>query len=263
MEKQLKFEGSIFINKNGEGFLGEGRYQLLKLIDQYESISKAARIMNMSYKTAWDHIQDINNLAKEPVVITQAGGKHGGYTILTKYGKELLTYLDQIQEKYRKFLELLEEGELEYLSFVKRLDVKLSARNQIFGNIKSINNKGVISEVFIHTRSNNIIKSIITTKAVEALNLTLDKEVIAIIKSTNVILGVEETKAFEHENIFKGVVRQIIDSSEKHSMVKVDIGDELIIESVVDKETLKDFDVKQNQEIFIVIKASDVMIYAI
>ena len=33
----MEIKGDIFINKDGEGFFGEGRYKLLKLIDKYGS----------------------------------------------------------------------------------------------------------------------------------------------------------------------------------------------------------------------------------
>ncbi|MGC8588468.1 MAG: TOBE domain-containing protein [Hydrogenobaculum sp.] len=261
----IEIKGDIFINKDGEGFFGEGRYKLLKLIDKYGSISKAAKEMKMSYKAAWDHIQSINNLAEEPVVYTRTGGKDGGQTVLTPYGKRLLKHYEHIQEEYQKFLELLKEEELESLYFIKRLDMKLSARNQLLGKVSSVERGQAVSEVVISIRNGATVKSVITTEAVDALDLKPGKDVVAIIKSSDVMLGVgEEVEKLplSVRNILKGTVKQVVES-DVNSMVKVDIGAELTISSVITTESLKELGIKEGSSVYVIIKASNVMIYVI
>ncbi len=262
----IELKGDIFINKDGEGFFGQGRYRLLKLIDKHGSLSKAAKEMNMSYKTAWDHIQAINNLAQQPIVHTKTGGKDGGYTYLTEYGRKLIEHYEHIQREYQKFLELLEEEELESLYVIRRLDMKLSARNQLLGSVKSIQKGQAVSEVVVSLRNGNTIKSVITTEAVDSLNLTPGKDVVAIIKSSDVILGVGEEVENLHplsvRNILKGKVKQVIESN-VNSLVKIDIGAELTISSVITTESLEELDIKEGSNIYVFIKASNVMLYAI
>ncbi|MGC8649614.1 MAG: TOBE domain-containing protein [Hydrogenobaculum sp.] len=261
----IEIKGDIFINKDGEGFFGEGRYKLLKLIDKYGSISKAAKEMKMSYKAAWDHIQSINNLAEEPVVYTRTGGKDGGQTVLTPYGKRLLKHYEHIQEEYQKFLELLKEEELESLYFIKRLDMKLSARNQLLGKVSSVERGQTVSEVVISIRNGATVKSVITTEAVDSLDLKPGKDVVAIIKSSDVMLGVgEEVEKLplSVRNILKGTVKQVVES-DVNSMVKVDIGAELTISSVITTESLKELGIKEGSSVYVIIKASNVMIYVI
>ncbi|MGC9144386.1 TOBE domain-containing protein [Hydrogenobaculum sp.] len=261
----IEIKGDIFINKDGEGFFGEGRYKLLKLIDKYGSISKAAKEMKMSYKAAWDHIQSINNLAEEPVVYTRTGGKDGGQTVLTPYGKRLLKHYEHIQEEYQKFLELLKEEELESLYFIKRLDMKLSARNQLLGKVSSVERGQAVSEVVISIRNGATVKSVITTEAVDSLDLKPGKDVVAIIKSSDVMLGVgEEVEKLplSVRNILKGTVKQVVES-DVNSMVKVDIGAELTISSVITTESLKELGIKEGSSVYVIIKASNVMIYVI
>lgn len=49
---------------NGVGpLLGETRVRLLEAIDQYGSIAQAAKRVPLSYKSAWDAVDDMNNLA--------------------------------------------------------------------------------------------------------------------------------------------------------------------------------------------------------
>ena len=69
--------------------------------------------------------------------------------------------------------------------------VKLSARNLLKGKIKSIKQGAVNSEVVIQVAGGFEIVSIITKTSAENLGLKEGKEVYAIIKATNVILGVD------------------------------------------------------------------------
>ena len=49
-------------------FLGDKRIRLLEAIDQQGSISQAAKAVPMSYKAAWDAVDDMNNVAPQPLV---------------------------------------------------------------------------------------------------------------------------------------------------------------------------------------------------
>jgi molybdate transport system regulatory protein len=100
---------NFWIEKDNKSFLGKGRIQLLKLIDKYGSISKAAKEMNMSYKAAWDAVDIMNSLSKEPIVKKQSGGRGGGGTYLTKYGRELIKSFDKLENEIEEFKFYLNE----------------------------------------------------------------------------------------------------------------------------------------------------------
>lgn len=59
-------------------FLGDTRIRLLEAIAIYGSISQAAKKVPLSYKAAWDAIDNMNNLAEQPLVLRSAGGRQGG-----------------------------------------------------------------------------------------------------------------------------------------------------------------------------------------
>ena len=61
----MEIKGNFWIEKDNKSFLGKGRIELLKNIQRYGSISKAAKEMKMSYKAAWDAVDIINNYLKE------------------------------------------------------------------------------------------------------------------------------------------------------------------------------------------------------
>jgi len=104
----MNVKGNFWIEKEGKSFLGRGRIELLKKIDKYGSISKAAKEMKMSYKAAWDAIDIMNKLSPNSVVEKNSGGKGGGGTVLTEYGKHLIKTYEKAQEQFEKALRELE-----------------------------------------------------------------------------------------------------------------------------------------------------------
>ena len=69
--------------------------------------------------------------------------------------------------------------------------MKLSARNQLKGKITEIQEGVVNAIVKINVGNGNILTADITMQSVKELNLTVGKEVIAVIKATNVMVGIE------------------------------------------------------------------------
>ena len=49
-------------------FLGDTRIRLLEAIDRLGSLSQAAKSLPLSYRAAWDALDDMNNLAESPLV---------------------------------------------------------------------------------------------------------------------------------------------------------------------------------------------------
>lgn len=77
---------SLRINLDPEGRIGPGKIELLEQVATFGSISAAARAMQMSYKHAWDLIDEMNQLFGKPLVAAQTGGKQGGGASLTQLG---------------------------------------------------------------------------------------------------------------------------------------------------------------------------------
>jgi molybdopterin-binding protein len=69
--------------------------------------------------------------------------------------------------------------------------MKLSARNVLKGKVKSLQHGAVNSEVIVQLPGGMEIVSIITKTAAQTLGLKEGKEVYAIVKATNVILGID------------------------------------------------------------------------
>ena len=67
--------------------------------------------------------------------------------------------------------------------------MKISARNVFKGKVKQLVHGAVNSEVVIQLPSGVEIVSIITKSSAEALRLAIGKEVYAVIKASNVMIG--------------------------------------------------------------------------
>jgi molybdate transport system regulatory protein len=88
---------SLRIDLDAEGRIGPGKIQLLEKIQEFGSISAAGRAMDMSYKRAWDLVDEINRICRQPVVERQTGGKNGGGAALTPFGVSLVTRYRKIE----------------------------------------------------------------------------------------------------------------------------------------------------------------------
>lgn len=70
--------------------------------------------------------------------------------------------------------------------------MKLSARNVLTGTVKEIKKGAVAAQVVIDIGGGNTVTSTITVDSVQELGLETGKQVKAIIKSSEVILGIED-----------------------------------------------------------------------
>ncbi len=88
---------SLRINLDPDGRIGPGKIALLEAIREAGSISAGARMMDMSYKRAWDLVEEMNSLFGKPVVAAKTGGRKGGGAALTAFGDAVVTRFRAIE----------------------------------------------------------------------------------------------------------------------------------------------------------------------
>ncbi len=71
--------------------VGPGKIALLEQIAALGSISAGGRAMDMSYRRAWELIDELNGIFGKPVVESRSGGKRGGGATLTPFGVSLIS----------------------------------------------------------------------------------------------------------------------------------------------------------------------------
>ncbi len=89
---------SIRIDLVGGTRIGPGKVALLEEIGRSGSISAAGRVMKMSYRRAWELVEDLNRNLGAPVVETAAGGAGGGGARLTPAGTMLVQQYRAMEE---------------------------------------------------------------------------------------------------------------------------------------------------------------------
>ena len=70
--------------------------------------------------------------------------------------------------------------------------MKISARNQLAGTVKSVTEGAVMSEVVVALDGGQEVVAAITAESARSLGLAKGSKVVAIIKSTEVIVAVED-----------------------------------------------------------------------
>lgn len=190
--KATAVEGRLWLSRSRQGFLGQGRLELLRNVGELGSISRAARAMGMSYKAAWDAVDAMNNLSAQPLVERVRGGKRGGATRLTETARELLGVFAAMQHEHERFLAGLNarlRDFARYHTFSRRLAMKTSARNQYWGVVEQVTPGAVSCEVALRLSDADRLVATVTRESAELLGLAPGAEVCALIKASAVILA--------------------------------------------------------------------------
>lgn len=82
---------SIRIDFGPELRVGPGKIALLEQIAALGSISAGGRALDMSYRRAWELIEELNITFGKPVVESRSGGRKGGGATLTPLGLALIS----------------------------------------------------------------------------------------------------------------------------------------------------------------------------
>ena len=88
--QEKSYRLSIRIDLATGGRIGPGKVALLEAIERAGSISGAGRALKMSYRRAWQLVEDLNRTVGDHVVETSAGGSGGGGAKLTESGHTLI-----------------------------------------------------------------------------------------------------------------------------------------------------------------------------
>lgn len=191
-----RLRGKLEVDSEVGPFLGDTRIRLLEAIDQHGSISQAAKAVPLSYKAAWDAIDAMNNLADQPLVLRSTGGKNGGGTQLTEYGRKVVALYRALEAEYQAALDRLTEsmndGQAsdfkQFRQLLKRMSMKTSARNVFAGHVVGLREGHVDFEVRLKLDDENEIVAVITGESAESLGLTIGMEISALVKSSSVLL---------------------------------------------------------------------------
>jgi molybdate transport system regulatory protein len=90
LNKQWGVRAKIWLELEGQPFMGEGRMAMLQAIDRHGSIINASRETGISYRRMRGAIRDMEKAIGSPLVLAYRGGEDGGGAVLTDAARSLM-----------------------------------------------------------------------------------------------------------------------------------------------------------------------------
>jgi len=235
------------------------RLALLRLINASGSISSAARAMGVSFRAAWEAVEEVNNLSAAPLLARKVGGEKGGGTVLTGHGHEVMKHLETFEAAFQSFLESLGGNagkELGfYLSIVK---LKTSARNQFGGRVTGLTKGAVNSEVVLDIGGDQLTV-IITNKSVDNLEIKVGSEAVAMIKASNVIVALGQDFKTSARNQLTGVISHC-ELGAVNGEVIIELPGGKSVVAIITNESIKNLGLKPGDQATALVKASHIIL---
>lgn len=198
----MEAELSLHIRLHQKLFADPRRIELLKRIQQTGSISQGAKLAGISYKSAWDAINEMNQMADETLVERATGGKGGGGATLTRYGERLIQLFQLMEQIQQKAFDALQQDTLpldSLLAAIARFSLQTSARNQLFGTVISNDARQVVQHLIIQLADGVTQLSVaLTQRSADRLQLTTGKEVLVLIKAPWIRVSRDTTEQDNH-----------------------------------------------------------------
>ncbi|AYC31260.1 LysR family transcriptional regulator [Pseudomonas cavernae] len=212
------------------------RMALLEQIAVQGSITRAAKAAGLSYKAAWDAIDELNNLAEKPLVERTVGGRGGGGARLSHEGERLLALYKRLEALQALVLQAAEDDA--DLQLLGRVMLKTSARNQLGGRVCAIHAQGRNDLIEIELPGGARIEAQITHDSTEKLELLPGSTVVALIKAGWVELQPLSAAAGPGLNQLEGWIEQILADPNGPSEVRIGLASGQVLCALVAAERL-------------------------
>ena len=255
-------KGKIWLTEAASKPLMLDQIDLLEAIADTGSITAAAKIAGVSYKTAWDRLERINNLSEQPLIERSVGGSKGGGSTLTSYGKKMLNGFKQLQKQHNQFLEQLNQqlNSLDDVSkFMKSALLQTSARNQFLGNITEIETGAVNSEVQIQISEQQRIVALVTEQSRREMKLVEGLSVIAMIKASSVTLAVGDELRVSARNVLTGVLINL-DRGAVNADVTIELAGKKTLSAIITNKSSDQLALAEGMVLSALFKASSVIL---
>jgi molybdate transport system regulatory protein len=259
----MQITGDLRLTGDAKGDITAKHIELLEAIDALGTISAAARHQGISYRSAWDAVDRMNNLWESALVAKQPGGAQGGETRLTDEGRRLIDSFKRLQEEYRRFTASLNHNLFELALFQqisRRFTLRTSARNQFQGRIDMITIGPVNTEVSLKINDKDRITAIITSESAEELGLSLGREAYVLIKASFIILSpAEDNLVTSARNRLCGTLRELRHGSvNSEAIIELEGGKTL--SAIITEESAEGMGLKHGSRVCALIKASHVIL---
>ena len=222
------------------------RIVLLQHVAEQGSITRAAKSAGISYKAAWDAIDELNNLADRPLVERAVGGKGGGGARLSEEGQRVLRLYSKLQALQAQVLEAAEEAS--DLDLIGRLMLRTSARNQLRGRVARIVGEGRNDQIHLDLGGGLGLAAQITHESTQALELAAGSEVFALIKVGCIELLPDAAAASSGHNLFRGRIDQRMDDHDGPAELRILLSNGQTLCALVSAQRLRDSGLQAGDE---------------
>lgn len=264
MSAQPLLSAALSLRRGDGSRVGSERIALLEALGELGSIRAAAERAGLSYRGAWDAVQALNNLFEAPLVATQAGGRQGGTAELTPAGRALIAAFHRVEAELAQVSARLEQGlagapaeDLGRLFW--SLGMQTSARNALRGTVTRITDGAVNAEVTLEVAGGVEIVAIVTRESVAALRLAVGKPVIALIKSSFVVLAKGAGLVTSARNQIKGVVAARVDGAVS-SEITLAIAEGKTLTATITRESAEAMGLGEGDPVTALVKAPHVIL---
>ena len=217
-------------------FADPRRIALLKQVRATGSISQGAKLAGISYKSAWDAINEMNQMADQTLVERATGGKGGGGATLTRYGERLVQLYDLLAQIQQKAFDVLKEDSLpldSLLAAISRFSLQTSARNQFFATVTERGHQHVQQQVqLLLADGTTRLNAALTEQSADRLQLAPGKEVLALIKAPWVTISPASDPLPAGANAFACVVQSLEPGSDNSEVLLTFAGRETLCATV-------------------------------
>jgi len=262
-DERFTVGGAVWLTVGGESFGGKARIELLRAIAEVGSITHAAKVVGVSYKTAWDAIDKMNALAGEPLVERSTGGRGGGSTHLTARGLRLVERFGQIDVVHQRFLKLLDDESIDLnreFSELRTVNLKTSAGNQFVGTVTSVRSGSVNDEVELTLSGGSRIVATITRDSTRMLELRTGVTAFALLKSSSVMVAKGlEGATISARNQLHGSVASVTPGTVNAEVV-VDLDGGGHLGATVNQTSLHELALKTGERVTALFNASSVIL---
>jgi molybdate transport system regulatory protein len=211
-------DGALWLQHGGQALGGADRVALLEAIGEHGSMTHAARAVGISYKTAGERVQGMNNVAAQPLVARSAGGAGGGGTALTPYALELILAFRELEQTHTQMLGRLSKSLAQpgaVLQTLAALGLRTSARNQLAGRVTKVERGAVNAAVELGLPGgSDRVHATLTLASLRELGLKKGVHAVALIKAPSVFLapaqGEGEGLRLSVRNALAGTVTHVL-----------------------------------------------------
>ncbi len=101
----MELKVKLYLEEDGDKFMGIGVLWLLRKIEENKSLRAAAKELDISYSKAFNMIRNLEKGLNKQILIRQKGGQNRSGAFLTDYAKSFIESYEIFQKRCKDLLQ--------------------------------------------------------------------------------------------------------------------------------------------------------------